>query len=110
MTGVSEGRHVQRNRVGLWLKRLALFLFIATLAWAPFPLGSAVSWGPGIIEILIALCWTIWALANAADLSVFALARRSNWLALGLFGTALVWAAIQSLPIVPFGWEHPLWP
>lgn len=92
-----------------WLGDACLWLVIATLAWAPFPLGSNREWSWGLLSILVSLCllcWTAWALFTAS--SQWRNLRRLA-IPLSLAGLALVWAIIQALPIVPVGWAHPVW-
>lgn len=94
---------------GLWLRRIAVGAFVAVLAWAPFPLGGAVSWGAALQEIMIAVCWLLWLAADWTDPSSLLPKRRSLYIALVLVLAVLLWAFIQTLPGVPATWAHPIW-
>jgi O-antigen ligase len=88
---------------------LALCCYIIVLAWAPFPLGSAVSWGAGLLAALVGLCWMVWlasgnGIADRRSIGVLAL-----WGPLLLGGLAIGWACVQIWPGVPASWIHPLW-
>jgi O-antigen ligase len=91
------------------MRGAAVWSYIALLAWAPFPLGGAISWGAGLQECFIALCWTLWAVSSWLE-------QRRPWRDLRavagpaiLVALTLIWAIIQTLPIVPQTWTHPLW-
>jgi O-antigen ligase len=87
---------------------VVLWLYIALLAWLPFPLGSAVVWGAPLFEILVAICWILWLAANIADPSVMLPRPAWLWFPLGLYGLVLLWAVLQIVP-VPARFAHPLW-
>jgi O-antigen ligase len=86
-----------------------LWFLIAILAWAPFPLGSNREWSWGLLSILVACCWTPWAIWALATSELQWRNVRLAWLPLSLALIALLWAIIQMLPIVPASWDHPLW-
>jgi O-antigen ligase len=97
------------DRVHQWAGGTTLWLFVGVLAWAPFPLGGAISWGAGLQEMLIAVCWLSWTISIHGR-------RWEDWsefrpvlvpLALGLI--VLCWAGVQMLPITPASWAHPIW-
>jgi O-antigen ligase len=87
----------------------AVWLYIATLAWAPFPLGGAIAWAAGLQEILIALCWLLWATSTLGAPGENRRSVRVVVIPLLLAAAALVWACLQIVPGVPAGWVHPLW-
>lgn len=89
--------------------RAAFWLYIATLAWAPFPLGSNRPWSWSVLILLVALCWLLWGAGTW-------LVPQQNWKALRRFtvpallgGATLLWALVQISPWVPAGWAHPVW-
>lgn len=91
------------------IARVAFWLYIATLAWAPFPLGSNRPWSWSLLVLLVALCWLLWGVGTWS-------APERNWAPLRRFAlpallgaTTLLWALIQICPWVPAGWAHPVW-
>jgi O-antigen ligase len=86
-----------------------LWFLIAILAWAPFPLGSNREWSWGLLSILVACCWIPWAIWALATSELQWRNLRLTWLPLSLAMITLLWAIIQTLPIVPASWNHPLW-
>src|SRR6185503_12124264 len=90
-------------------QRIAVLFYILILAWAPFPLGSAVAWGAGLLQVLVAACWMIWILANVRDLSIVLPNKPALWVAASLYLIAVFWAFLQSFPVLPDAWAHPIW-
>jgi Lipid A core - O-antigen ligase and related enzymes len=91
------------------LRASAVWTFIATLAWAPFPLGGAIAWASGLQSMAIAVSCMLWLLGSLG--SDENLIRQSRiFLIPGLFLLAtLTWAGIQIIPGVPASWAHPIW-
>jgi O-antigen ligase len=86
-----------------------VWLLIATLAWAPFPLGGAIAWAAGVQELLIAACWGLWLISRLGS-------EREGWqgirviaVPLSLAVLVLAWACVQIVPGVPAAWIHPVW-
>lgn len=90
-------------------RRSVVVIYLLILAWAPFPLGSAVSWGPGVLGILLAVCGWLWILANYNNSTALTLGRWALWVPAFGFILVLAWAFLQTLPIVPTSWQHPIW-
>ncbi|MGA7676571.1 MAG: O-antigen ligase family protein [Rhizomicrobium sp.] len=86
-----------------------VWFYVAILAWSPFPLGGAISWGAGLQEILIALCWILWVSSNVGRIDAIWPNLRLVLVPLVLAVLVLAWACVQMLPIVPPDWAHPLW-
>ena len=86
-----------------------MWFYIAILAWSPFPLGGAISWGAGLQEILIALCWLLWVASTVGRTEPIWTNLRLVLVPLVLAILVLAWACVQILPIVPASWPHPLW-
>ena len=91
------------------LRTAAVWLFIATLAWSPFPLGGAIAWASDLQEILIAVCWMLWVASSIASSQKAWPENRAVLVPLILAVLALGWACLQMLPIVPAAWAHPAW-
>ena len=87
----------------------AFWLLIATLAWAPFPLGSNRPWSWSLLVLLTGACWTLWAASAALAPRPPAQALRRVAVPVLLAGAALLWGLMQSLPILPGSWAHPIW-
>jgi len=102
-------RRATASAVTLWLRRIAIGVFIATLAWAPFPLGGAVSWGAGLQEMLIAACWMLWLVANWNYPAALLPKRPALIVPLALVAAVILWADIQTLHGLLTAWTHPLW-
>lgn len=91
------------------LERLSFGLFVFTLAWTPFPLGSNRPWSWSLLCILIALCWILW-YASAWPRPQAALSSARELIGpIVLASAALAWGAVQVLPFVPHAWAHPIW-
>jgi O-antigen ligase len=107
MSAAATVPQVDPTRDGL--RRVAIVLLIATLAWAPFPLGGAIAWAAGLQATLIALCWTLWVFATSGTAMADSKGIRTvlGPLVLGL--AALAWAVVQVLPGMPAAWVHPVW-
>ena len=91
------------------LSQIAVWSYIAVLAWAPFPLGGAVSWGAGLIELMIAACLFLWLAAHWTDPAMLLPAQPIIFVPLLIALLVLFWAFMQTLPIVPASWAHPVW-
>ena len=96
-------------RLFSYLERASFALFVITLAWAPFPLGSNRPWAWSLLCLLVALSWLFWLISVWT--TPLAIGRAAQGLVgpimLGL--AALSWGLLQVLPIVPSGWTHPVW-
>jgi O-antigen ligase len=104
-----DSRHAAASAITIWLRRIAIGALIATLAWAPFPLGGAVSWGAGLQEMMIAACWLLWLAANWNDPAALLPKRPALIVALGLAVVVILWVYVQTLPGLPAAWVHPIW-
>lgn len=92
-----------------WLgKKSAVWLYILTLAWAPFPLGGAIAWASGLQEALIAVSFILWAACNE-DIRLKGGLLRSITVPLALSMLVLLWGFIQCLSFSSQAWSHPIW-
>lgn len=91
------------------MRYATVWIYIAILAWSPFPLGGAVSWAASLQQILIAGCGVLWGLASLGSGNETWTNIRFVRIPLVLAIAVLAWAWIQTLPIVPASWAHPLW-
>jgi O-antigen ligase len=83
--------------------RAALYLFLALVLWAPWPLGSNRAWAWSILEVGLFLCAALWVIAwmrgEARSLGVL----REAWPALAIFCAWLTYLTFHWIPL-PGGW------
>jgi O-antigen ligase len=91
------------------LKAFGVWLFICVIAWAPFPLGGAIEWAPALQEFLIAISFGLWILSSYGKTEDLLIELKPVAIPLSLALLVLIWAWVQTLPIVPTAWMHPLW-
>jgi O-antigen ligase len=90
-------------------EQVAFGLFVATLAWSPFPLGSNRPWSWSLLALLIACVWCFWCCSIWRKPSAAIPLMYGYRAALILVLLAIAWGFIQVLPIVPRGWVGPVW-
>src|ERR1700733_3630602 len=89
--------------------RLALWVYVGLLAWAPFPLGGNREWSSSLAFLIVASCWILLGVANWEHSDRNWEPLRRHGVALGLAGCTILWAFIQVIPAVPLSWAHPAW-
>ncbi len=109
LAGSPEGDETKRFDFAKWPRAAAFWLLIATLAWAPFPLGSAVSWGAPLLELMIAFSWVLWAISTIGDGREGVANLRAIAVPAAIVLVVLAWTVVQTLPIAPETWAHPIW-
>jgi O-antigen ligase len=82
---------------------------IVALAWAPFPLGGALAWAPAVTALMVGFAGALWTASAAFDPAQALSALKIIWLPAALVVAVLLWAVVQSLPIAPASWTHPVW-
>lgn len=84
-------------------------LFAVILLLAPLPLGSnrPVTWT--LLALVVGLLCLTWPLVLRQERDAPILSVRPLALPLTLFGAALAWAFLQTVPGLPVDWHHPLW-
>ncbi|MEJ0027274.1 MAG: O-antigen ligase family protein [Rhizomicrobium sp.] len=107
--GAPKGHETKPFAFAGWLRAGAFWLLIAALAWAPFPLGSAVSWGAPLLELMIASSWVLWAISTVGDTPEDTARLRPIAAPAAIALIVLAWTVVQTLPIVPENWAHPIW-
>lgn len=98
----------QSISIAAWCRKLAMAIYIATVAWAPFPLGSAVSWGAPVLEILVGIAWLAWAVSAYLDSADVWRSFKKVWIPTVLVAPVLLWIILQMMPI-PWVTPHPVW-
>jgi O-antigen ligase len=87
----------------------AVSAIVLALIWAPFPLGSAVTWGAPVLELVIAVAWLFWILWVSSNPSLTRAVMRSIWPAAILCPAVLLWMFVQTIPFIPSDLKHPVW-
>lgn len=100
---------VMSVRVEQRLEQAAFGLFVATLIWSPFPLGSNRPWSWSLLALLIACTWALWCGSVWRRPGAAAPLTQGLKAPIILAVLAIAWAIIQVLPIVPSGWLTPVW-
>ena len=96
-------------RTAQWLRRLSVGSLVLILAWAPFPLGSAVSWGNGELSLMLMIAMLLWLAATMAGSVAPVVARRDVVVPFVLLLLVLGYALVQIVPIGASVWAHPIW-
>jgi O-antigen ligase len=97
------------QRVGHLLTSAAFGLLLASLAWAPLPLGSNRPWAWSLLALLGASCLLLW----STGLLLTGEKVRVPWpvgFAAATTACVAVWGFLQGTPgILPEEWAHPIW-
>jgi hypothetical protein len=92
-----------------WLERSALWLLVALMAWAQFPLGSNRPWSWSFLVLLVAFVWTVWTASAVLDPQPALRAARRHAVPGLLLLAVLGWVWLQSETFMPADWKHPVW-
>jgi O-antigen ligase len=84
-------------------------LLVATLAWAPFPLGSNRPWSWTLMTLLIVAAWLCWLGSVWERPAGAARSLRRVAVPLVLASLALLWGVAQCVSWMPRSWLHPVW-
>jgi O-antigen ligase len=90
-------------------RKICIWLLIAVLAWSPFPFGGAIFWAAALQEICIAICFGLWVISYHGNGRALIAGSKAVVVPLVLTLLVILWAWVQTLPIVPESWAHPLW-
>lgn len=82
---------------------------LGVLVLAPLPLGSQRPWAWSLLAVLVALLLIAWSGLVVAGKARAPVAARRLWPIALPFTLALAWAALQTSPLAPAAWQHPLW-
>ena len=88
----------------------AFWTLVAAVLLAPLPLGSARPWAWSLLALVAGGAGALWGVGYAFANPPFrrpALGAYS--VAAILFMLVMVWALLQTMPMLPAGWQHPLW-
>lgn len=95
------------------LKRIfnsgSFWLFIAIVALAPLPYGSAHLWSYSLLSILTGAALALWVFCAAFDDRAYALHAARWGLPALLLLAVLGWIFVQGSTAVPASWQHPVW-
>ena len=91
------------------LEPFAFWMLVAIVAWAPFPIGSNHPWSWTVLAILVAADWmlVVGSRFHEPDKTFDQLVPLLGPILLA--SAALLWAFVQTLPVVPAAWAHPVW-
>lgn len=81
----------------------------AVVMFAPLPLASNRPWSWNLLAVAVGLIACLWAVATLRGVARPGMPLRRLALPAALFAVALLWGVVQSLPIAPAGWSHPVW-
>ncbi len=82
---------------------------LALVVLAPLPLASVYVWSWGLMASIVGVLLVGWAFSHAHRGEQPPVAVKSIWPFVVLFGVTVLWALIQSLPLTPESWHHPIW-
>ncbi len=102
----AEQAAARRSR---FIERVLLWLLIAILAWAQFPLGSNRLWSCSLLVLLIALLWVLWIPLALEDTDRLRHSARPIAVPALLLALPLLWAWLQATGWTPASWRHPAW-
>lgn len=90
-----------------YIERLFVLILILLVALAPLPLGSnrPVSWT--LLSVVVAILWSVWALAAAFRPTLFRLPGAAAWIPAAGWLLVVGWLLLQTTG-PEFAW-HPLW-
>jgi O-antigen ligase len=94
---------------GLNLNNAAPWFLVATLAWAPFPLGSNRGWSWSLLAILVAISWLLWIASEWKRPEVVVKQLRPVLPAAVLVLLPLAWGVAQTSSWLPQSIAHPVW-
>ncbi len=95
--------------IGQGIQRAAFLLFLLTLVWAPFPLGSNRPWAWSLLALLLAVALALHAAGALVGGSWGHVPGAVKAAAL-LWAAVSLWALLQAAPgLVPAAWVHPFW-
>jgi O-antigen ligase len=92
-----------------WARITALRVFVAVVSLSAVPFGSARPWSAALLTLLLGGCALGWAAVVMRGHGGPGLPPRRIAVPALLFGAALLWAVLQSLPVLPVSWAHPVW-
>jgi O-antigen ligase len=84
-------------------------ILIAIVALAPLPLGATRPSASMLLGVLLGLLLFAWAIRTALDPAGPAVPISAVWPLLVLFGSVVVWEALQISTLTPATWHHPMW-
>lgn len=113
MTAAAKERQALRGQTrsatNTWPERASLFLLIAILAWAQFPLGSNRPWSWSLLVLLIAADLCVWLPLGIRDFDATVRFLKRAAVADFLMIAVLAWAFVQSAGFTPASWHNPVW-
>lgn len=91
------------------LAHLVFFGLLVLIAWSPFPLASNRPWSWSLLSLLVGGLLVLWSVAVIVRPDLMRLSwRRCIWIG-ALFGSAGLWAFLQTLGFTPEALHDPMW-
>lgn len=93
------------------VRRIILFVFAATVALAPLPLGSNRDWSWSPLAVIVGLLLVIWAAALACmpdERKSSLVSFRALAVPVVLIGLVIVWGIVQMSGLTPASWANPI--
>ncbi len=85
------------------------WLTLAVVLLSPLPFGSNRPWSWNLLVVLAGGLLVLWSLAHLRSATPAAIALRRVWLPAMLFCMTVLFALLQTVPILPVSAAHPFW-
>jgi len=91
------------------LDRYIFNVLLAIVVIAPIPFASVHLWAWSLFSLVTSVLILAWAVSAHFGQSNISDISRLCWTSIGLFSAGMAWAFLQSSPILPVAWHHPVW-
>ncbi len=88
---------------------MVFWILIGLVVLAPFHFGAVYEWNWTLMGSVVGGLLIAWSAEVVIAKGRPTLGLRSTWFFVLPFTLVVGWAAVQSLPITPEAWHHPLW-
>jgi O-antigen ligase len=89
--------------------QIIFWTLVGLVVLAPLPFGAVYEWTWTLMASIVGILLVTWSAEVVIAREKIGLGLRSTWPFVLPFALVAVWAAVQSLPITPDAWHHPLW-
>jgi O-antigen ligase len=84
-------------------------LLLAVVLLSPLPLGSNRPWAWSLLAVAVGLLLILWCGLVLSGRARAPMPMSRLWAVALPFAVVLGWAFVQTLPVMPVDWAHPLW-